>query len=94
MGYDTLTNRSLINVNEEKPFKATMSMNNDIDKTEYVEGIAMSLAQKFNSKESFPFYCKVAYRLPENIIWNLYEQAQKGKHPARLFNWLCGRAIR
>ena len=91
MGYGNLTNRGSINVNvnETQSIELTMTMNNDIVKAKKVEAIARSLVQKFTSEDSFPFYCKVAYKLPEHMIWNIYEQALKGKTPAGLFNWIC-----
>lgn len=59
-----------------------------------VEYIADKLVEKFSSPISRPFYCLVAYKLPEGTIWNYYEQAQSGRNPAGLFNWLCQRAIK
>lgn len=56
-----------------------------------VELIALKLVDNFHSQQSYEFYCKVAYKLPEHIIWSNYEQAQKGRTPGKLFNWLCRR---
>lgn len=54
-----------------------------------VEAIASQLCEKFESPDSWKFYCKIAYKLPEYMIWGLYEQALTGTNPAGLFNWLC-----
>ena len=35
-----------------------------------------------------PYYCKVAWQLPEGTVWQLAEQAQHGRAPAKLFSWL------
>lgn len=53
------------------------------------DGIASVLVEKLRSPESYKFYCKVAYKLPESRIWQNYESAMKGKNPGGLFNWLC-----
>lgn len=37
----------------------------------------------------YPYYCKVARTLPENIIWNNLEAAMAGQYPPRLFSYLC-----
>lgn len=67
---------------------------NDIDKAKMVEMIAHDLADKFHAQDSFPFYCKVAYSLPEHTIWSNYEQSLKGRSPGKLFNWLCRRDMK
>jgi hypothetical protein len=69
-----------------------VSSKSGFDKSKYAESIARKLVAKFDAPGSFSFYCKVAYSLPENRIWNNYEQAttsKKVKNPAGLFNWLC-----
>lgn len=71
--------------------------NNDIGKYEQslkAESLAYKLVEKFKAPDSFPFYCKVAYKLSESRIWQNYEKAQEGKNPAGLFNWLCRRDMR
>lgn len=65
-------------------------------KSKHVEMIASKLVDKFNTPQWFAFYCKVAYRLPEALIWKLYEKTQGKKvaNPAKLFYWLCERAMK
>lgn len=69
----------------------TKSNNDNVNNVDHkkVEHIALSLVEKFMSKDSYKFYCLVAYKLPENKIWLNYEKAMTGKNPAGLFNWLC-----
>lgn len=64
-------------------------------KSKEVELVAMQLVDKFNTPSWFPFYCKVAYKLPQDLIWRLYEQAhgKKVRDPAKLFYYLCDRAM-
>lgn len=61
-------------------------------KSKLADNIASKLQTKLGMKEeSKPFLCKVAYKLPENIIWDNCDQALKGRNPAGLFIWLCKR---
>lgn len=77
------------NVNDNAVLGTKTNNDNVIERAKGVEAIANQLVEKFGSPESRPFYCKVAYALPENKIWLNYEAAQKGRSPARLFNFLC-----
>lgn len=79
------------NVNVNGSEKGLKNNVNVIDRAKEVELIAHQLVDKFKSRESFPFYCKVAYSLPESTIWSNYEQSLKGRTPAKLFNFLCRR---
>lgn len=75
-------------------FKKTNNDNvgvEQFEKSKQVEFIAEKLCDKLNSKESYQFYCKVAYKLPEYKIWDNLEAALRGKNPGGLFNWLCRR---
>lgn len=47
----------------------------------------------------FPFYCKVAWRLPEGRIWANLEIAtapssRPNHNPAAFFSWLCSQEMR
>lgn len=53
------------------------------------DAIAMKLVDRLGSPTSYKFYCKVAYTLPESVIWSNYEKAILGNNPGGLFNWLC-----
>lgn len=57
-----------------------------------IETIADSLVSTFNNPDYKGFYWRVASKLPENIIWNYVEQANKGNNPARYFSFLCKKA--
>lgn len=62
------------------------------DKGKQVEFIADRIIQKLSANEkSRPFFCKVAYKLPEATIWNNVESALKGRNPVGLFIYLCKR---
>lgn len=79
------------NIDNDNGVKNLTNNDNDIDRGKQVELIAYKLVDYFKSPDSFKFYCKVAYKLPESKIWNNYESAKKGNNPAGLFNWLCRR---
>lgn len=71
-------------------------INEDSDKyakSKQVELLAGKLVGLLNNPDSFHFYCKLGWKLPENIIWNNYETAvaSKGGDPRKLFTWLCKR---
>lgn len=56
-----------------------------------VQRTATKLVDTFNDPDSFEFYCKVAWNLPESMIWNKVELAKvksRGK-PAAYFTFLC-----
>lgn len=36
----------------------------------------------------YEYYCKVAWNLPEHVIWLSLESAMKGRSPQRLFSYL------
>lgn len=87
------------NYNNNEQWKASLKPNNNynnnviggFEKSKQAETIAQKLVDKLNSKESYLFYCKVAYALPEARIWINLEQALSGNNPGGLFNWLCRR---
>lgn len=54
-----------------------------------VKSIALKLTERLNDPDSYRFFCKVAWSLPENVIWNNLEQAQKGRNPKAYFTFLC-----
>lgn len=66
---------------------------NDIDRAKRVDYIADKLVSHFSSPESRGFYCKIAWKLPENKIWLNLEKSASGKNPAGLFNWLCSKDL-
>jgi hypothetical protein len=60
---------------------------------EQVHAIAQKLCDLFSDQGSHDYFCKVAWQLPEYIIMNNVEAAQKGRQPVRLFTWLCNQSI-
>lgn len=64
-------------------------------KARRVEAIAQMLCDKFGSDKWKKFYMKVAYKLPENVIWIHFETASKSNpdNPGGLFHYLCTKSI-
>src|SRR5438874_2123651 len=59
-----------------------------------VDTIADQLVQTFLSPQSRPFYCKVAHSLTPKHIEELVDTSKnKGKYPAKLFNYLARQEI-
>ena len=57
------------------------------------ENIADRLVLKFNNPGYKEFYCRVAWRLSEQTIWNYVEESfNKGRNPAKYFSFLCKKA--
>lgn len=77
--------------NDNDIVKGNTAVNSNFDKSKQVEAIALKLVGKLGSEDSYKFYCKVAYKLPEHKIWNNLETALNGRSPGALFNWLCRR---
>lgn len=73
--------------------KLTNTDSDTVDKSKQVDLVADKLVIALNNPERRAYYCKVAWKLPEAVIWNNLEQSSKGKYPARLFTWLCERSI-
>lgn len=70
--------------------------NNDIDndRSKTVDLIADKLTVALGNPMARTYYCKIAWKLSEAQIWNNLEQSAKGKHPAKLFTWLCERDMK
>lgn len=75
----------------------TININNEekYAKSKQVELLAGKLVGLLNNPGSFHYYCKLGWKLPENVIWNNYEKATGAKNadPKRLFTWLCNRDL-
>ena len=54
-----------------------------------VKHIANKLFTKLDDPQSYKFFCKVAWSLPEYMIWNNLEQAKCGRNPKAYFTFLC-----
>lgn len=54
-----------------------------------VREIAYKLSDKLNDPNSFKYFCKVANKLPESVIWSNYEQSISGRNPKAYFTFLC-----
>lgn len=81
------------NVNDNDILQSKIINDNVNDRTKKVDYIADKLVRDFNSPDSRDFYCLIAWKLPEAKIWLNYEKSQKGRSPAKLFNWLCRKDI-
>jgi hypothetical protein len=84
-----LNNNNNTNNNTVTNTKLIKNNNNNIVRAAEIEATARKLVEKYNSPESFDFYCKIAWKLPESYIWRNYEQSQKARNPGALFNFLC-----
>ena len=58
-----------------------------------VKDIALKLSDKLSDPNSYRFFCKVAWKLPEHQIWANLEQALTGKNPKAYFTFLCNREL-
>ena len=81
-----------INVNENNV------ANNESKKANYersraIDIIALDLCDKLENRDSYKFYCKIAWRLQPSVIYNNLEQALKGREPAKLFTYLCKKCL-
>ena len=76
------------NVNVKQSFKNNVIVRNKVD------SIADRLVEQLGNEGYRTFYCKVANRLPHNVIENNLEQALKGNNPAKYFSWLCTRSMK
>ena len=56
-----------------------------------VDNIANHLVRKFNAPNSRAFFCKCAWKMSEDQIWTIYEQAHKAgiKSPLKYFIAMC-----
>jgi len=80
------------NVNVVKTL--TNNVNDNVAKNEkFVDMIADKLVRELNNPGARLFYCKVAWKLPENKIYNNLELAKTGKSPQKYFSWLCNREM-
>lgn len=81
-----------INSNNDNVSKTN---NNNVNDNEQAKNlIAQKLVDKLDNPDGWLFYCKVAWRLPENIVWSNLELAQdKGRDPKVYFSWLCKRSM-
>lgn len=71
-----------------------VNVNNKSGKTlNVVQQIALKLCDRLQAQHNYEYYCKVAWQLPESIIWDSLEQAQRGRDPKRLFYFLTSRYI-
>jgi hypothetical protein len=61
---------------------------------EQVDSIANKIVEKLNNPTRRAYYCKVAWTLPEQKIWNNLELAiEKGKNPQKYFSYLCNKEM-
>lgn len=86
-----------INVNENNV--GNNGRKKKYERSKAVDIIALDLAEKLQSPNSYEFYCKIAWRLQPSVIYNNLEQALKSKRrnandsPARLFGYLCNKCL-
>ncbi len=63
------------------------------ERSKAVDIIALDLCERLGNRDSYKFYCKVAWRLQPSVIYNNLEQALKGREPAKLFTYLCKKCL-
>lgn len=86
---EILTNTTMNNDNVSNNLNNNVIDN--VSKSKQVDLIANKLVLAFNNPGARAYYCKIAWKLPEALIWNNLEQSSKGKNQVRLFTWLCER---
>lgn len=87
--------------NVSKIFNTNDNVNNNdkYAKSKKVDEIADKLVEKLANPGARRFYCLVAYKLPEHIIWDnldlalTYKGERKDYNPQRYFTWLCKRTM-
>lgn len=77
-------------VSDNKINNTNTSVATQTKKLSEIQAIAEKLEQVLGKQDQsrYPYYCKVAKELPENLIWNCLEAALKGHSPAKLFSYL------
>ena len=50
--------------------------------------IADYLCSKIGSRGARAFYCKAAYQLSDDVIYDCLEKAKKGRSPVKYLSWL------
>ena len=82
--------QSFNQVLEDKRYNVNKTKVNNVKRYNVnAEQTAKLIAERLHDENSFLFFCKVAHRLPENVIWSNLEQAQGGKNPRAYFTFLC-----
>lgn len=70
------------------------NVNDNVKRTaKEVDGIADRLMDKLGTQDNRAFYCKVGWKLADNLIWSNLEIALSGNSPQRYFTWLCKRQM-
>lgn len=85
-----------ISENNVKRYNVSKNSSNNVKRSNVtgvqVHHIASDLCDKFGDtgRKDYQFFCKIAWVVPEYLIRNHFEAAQKGRQPIRLFTYLCG----
>lgn len=59
-----------------------------------VRATANKLTGKLGDPGSYQYFCKVAWKLPESLIWSHLEQAMGGTNPKAYFTFLCNLSMK
>lgn len=86
---EVLNKSSNVNVNNKVLNNVNVKINKSRANLPEVRAIAQKLVASLQDEASFKFFCKVAWNIPENIIWTNLEQALTGKNPRAYFTFLC-----
>lgn len=87
-----ISQRRFPNVNVNSP--ASSSNNVNVKRLGEVQQIAQRLCDRLGDPDSYQYFCGVAWKLPESVIWYNLEQAEKGRSPKKLFTWLCNGSMK
>lgn len=85
------------NTNTSSSSDSVIIKNNTNTKTlAQVQFIATKLESSLGRQvpSRYEYYCKVAWQLPEHIIWQCLESASKGRSPQRLFSYLTAQYMK
>lgn len=85
--------QTLSNVNDNVSLTNNINVN-ATSKEKEVNYLVDNMMRKLDADlSSRLFYCKVAWNLPESVIYNNLEKAMTGHNPQRYFTWLCKRYL-
>lgn len=88
---NTKLNSNSVSVN--KNINNTKTLNTLPRTVSQVRLIANKIATELNNQSRLKYYYKIAWKLPESVIWNNLEQAKTGRNPQRYFSWLCQQSL-
>jgi hypothetical protein len=87
---EVFNNTKTLNTNSVSEVKNTNTKHKPQTKTiTQVRVIAQRLCDGLNNQSRFEYYCKLAWHLPDSVIFTNLEVALTGRNPQRYFSFLC-----